>query len=462
MRKRITAGTIGRLLCLLPAAYFAVSVLYALLRFDEFAAAPHHFIRYVFVPGLLAALLAFVAFRLKETPRLHVGLNVCVVLFAMFAFEATQQVKVVQRISKSVAPSSMDVETVKATFDGLPPSRAPKSINARLASEPALADAVLGGIPNSNVFLCTDGSEIVSYRADRFGYRNPDTIYDEPIDIVVLGDSFTEGYCLPNGADFVSQLRNYAPQSASIALRGSGPLFELAMLRRVAPILKPSKIYVAFYEGNDWANLERELTMAWLREALDPAANPGDFSLSPAMADDVREITDSFWESDTATEKLFTRSPFIRNFFALTQTMNALGLIYPELPMEQPDFEAVLTGFKQTAAEIGAEVTLVYIPDRGRYQGVFKKGAAADYLRQEVLRAAKAVDLDVLDLAAMFEADDHPDRFYALNNGHFSKEGAAFAAAAVAEHAGAARTMQGVPLQVGTSARVRLGQANER
>ena len=314
MRKRFTAGTVGRILCLLPAAYFAVSVLYAVWRFDEFGNAPHHFIRYIFVPGALAALFAFFAIRLKDTPRLHVGLNVCVVLFAMFAFEATQQIKFIQRISKSVAPSSMDVETVKATFNGLPPSRAPKAINKRLESEPPLAEALLSGIPNSNVFLCTNGPEIVSYRADRYGYRNPDALYDRPIDIVVVGDSFTEGYCLPSGADFVSQLRTHAPQSASIALRGSGPLFELAMLRRAAPLLKPSKIYVAFYEGNDWENLHGELNTGWLREAMDFSIDAGDYTLSPEMTEKVRAITDGFWESDTATEKLFTRTPFIRNF----------------------------------------------------------------------------------------------------------------------------------------------------
>ena len=132
--------------------------------------------------------------------------------------------------------------------------------------------------------------------------------------------------------------------------------------------------------------------------------------------------------------------------------MNTLGLIYPELPMAQPEFATVLEGFKRTAADINADVTLVYIPDRGRYQGVFKKGAAADYLRQEVLRTAETVGLEVLDLAELFATDDHPDRFYAANNGHFSKEGAAMAATAIAEHAGAARSLQGARLQqVGTA-----------
>jgi len=268
MGKRFTAGDIGKVLCLLPAAYFAASVLYALLRFDEFGAASHHFIRYILVPSALSVLFAFLAFRLKHGVRFHVGLNVCVVLFAAFAFEATQQVKFVQRISKSVAPASLDIDTVRATYDGLPPSRAPKSINARLDELPTLANAMLGGIPNSNVFLCADGVDIVSYKSDRFGYRNPDEIYENEIDIMVVGDSFTEGYCLKGGDDFVSQLRNHHPQSASIALRGSGPLFELAMLRRTVPLLKPKKIYVAFYEGNDWANLEQELLTPWLREAL--------------------------------------------------------------------------------------------------------------------------------------------------------------------------------------------------
>jgi len=168
------------------------------------------------------------------------------------------------------------------------------------------------------------------------------------------------------------------------------------------------------------------------------------------MTEKVRTISNEFWESDTAAGKLLTRTPFIRNFFALTQTMNALGLIYPELPKDQPEFGEILTAFQTVAAQNGAEVTLVYIPDRGRYEGVFKKGAAADYLRQEVLQTAAETNMEVVDLAEMFAAESNPNRFYAANNGHFGKEGAAFAAAAVARHADAGSQKRSSKLQVGS------------
>ena len=30
------------------------------------------------------------------------------------------------------------------------------------------------------------------YTADRYGFNNPDTIYDQPADLVVVGDSFVQ------------------------------------------------------------------------------------------------------------------------------------------------------------------------------------------------------------------------------------------------------------------------------
>lgn len=432
MKYRINTLLLIRLSCFIPAFYFIFSSAYALWQFREFGQSLPHFMRYIAVPSLFALGLIWAGMRLKNDLRLQIGLNVSAILLGAFAFEAYQQVQFVRAMRNVVAPVLREGVSAKDVFDGLPPSRTPKAINGKMEGLTSLSGALLSGIPNSDVFLCMEGGQAISYRADRFGYNNPDSVYDGRVDIAVFGDSFTEGYCLPPGKDFVSRLREIYPGSVSVGLRGSGPLFELAMFRRIAPIIKPSTAVIAFYEGNDWSNLEREIELPWLKQTLDPNADPGTYGLDTKTKARVSAIAKSFWESDSASHMLFIRTHFVRNFFALNETLNSLGLIYPAIPHEQPSFQRILNGFVTEGNKIDAEVKLLFIPQKTRYQGLFPKGYAADLLRRKVLAAATAAGIDVIDLAALFAEDRNPARFFAPN-GHFSAEGAQFTAKALAE-----------------------------
>ena len=83
----------------------------------------------------------------------------------------------------------------------------------------------------------------------------------------------------------------------------------------------------------------------------------------------------------------------------------------------------------------GGQFVLLYIPVDARYRGLLDKSFVYDRLRYQVLDAAEANGIDVIDLAQEFDDRDDPTEFYAPD-AHFNAEGNAVAAQAIARWIG--------------------------
>ena len=46
----------------------------------------------------------------------------------------------------------------------------------------------------------------------------------EPADVVLIGDSFTNGYCVPDDSSLAGALRRRWPRTLNLGTGGSGPL----------------------------------------------------------------------------------------------------------------------------------------------------------------------------------------------------------------------------------------------
>ncbi len=58
----------------------------------------------------------------------------------------------------------------------------------------------LGGISNTVTVLCNETGQFVTYTSDEHGFRNPAGMWTSPrLDLVALGQSQTQGYCVPDG-----------------------------------------------------------------------------------------------------------------------------------------------------------------------------------------------------------------------------------------------------------------------
>jgi hypothetical protein len=420
---------IGRVLCLIIGLYFLLGVAYALFHYSEFASADPQFTRYVIVPGAIGTL--FIAIGVMGSRlSLPFGIYGMSFLFGLFLFEiflTSRQIPVWMGMLGKLNPTQ---QTMFADDRNLVRGFTLRGLN-RLTGQKELREAMLSGFPFSRVILCAPGDDVISYKADRYGFNNPDAIYDAPLDVMLLGDSFVEGFCLGQGEDIASQMRRHGVATAAMGIRGNGPLLELASLGRFGPLLRPKNVVLTFFEGNDWENLEKGLADPWLRSALDPNADFGSQSSSMATVERARAVMERINSKPVSVTDLFTKRATLRNFLALQQTGSALGLTYSKIPKEIPEFRTILQRAKSIVAGWNGNFYILYVPKADRFVGAFPVDRALDHLRTLVLDAAAKEDVKVIDLTEALHRREEPARMYGAD-AHFSPDGASFVASLVA------------------------------
>lgn len=423
----------GSILCIIIAVYFLVSPIYALFHFEDYASALPHFLRYVAVPAFISLTLVTCAFRLRSDTRLLVGINVLAVLVALFIFEFFLSLNNTKMMAIGLSfDERRKTDAARGVLHAFPVGRMNEVLGVK-----RLEDALLGGIPHTKVRLCRYGSEEIYYTADRLGFNNPDQVYERPVEVAVVGDSFIEGFCLPPGQDMVSWLRQHVPGAVSLAIRGNGPTLDTAMIGRHAASLRPAHVVIAFYEGNDMRNLYWEMRAPWLQPVFgDGPADYGPTPAAPAMIEQARQQALVWQNTDVGLVEVLDRTSIGRNFLALALTSSALGLEYGRVPRHFDKLAAVFRQAAHVAGQWSGKVHLAYIPTKARYIGLLPHDFVYDRIRNGVLDAARQSGLGVIDFVELYATDTTPLRFYA-DDGHFSLDGAAFVAEQVARAIGA-------------------------
>ncbi|WP_201404407.1 GDSL-type esterase/lipase family protein [Kaistia sp. 32K] len=397
-----------------------------MLNFEEYGSDTPHFMRYVLVPGVLG--LAFLATGVLARPQWAAvagitGLSALVALFACETLLTFQSVPV--RLAMLGQLSDKSRETL-AQNDKVVRGFTLNRLNDISGTE-HLSSAVLSGFPNAKVILCTPKDHTVIYTADRYGFNNPNQVYDNHMDLMLLGDSFVEGFCLPPGQDLASRLRDRGLVAASMGIRGNGPLLELATLGRFGQMFRPRHVVMVFFEGNDWENFESELKEPWLRTALAPDANYGSQAEAQKPLDEARAAMEESSGKPITYIDLLTKTEMFRNFFALQLTLTRLGLVYPKIARTIPEFRDTLRQAKAITQGWGGRFSIVYVPRVDRFMGALSKDPAFDQLRTLVREAAAAENVPVIDLYEAFLSEPQPVRMYAPDS-HFSPDGATVAA----------------------------------
>ena len=123
------------------------------------------------------------------------------------------------------------------------------------------------GISNVEVVHCKESDFFSVYSSDRYGFNNPDNVWDKPIDLVILGDSFIHGNCVNKGDDITSQVRKIGNLNAiNLGWPDTGTLKQYARFVEYVENY-PSYIFWVYYE-NDLDDLNDELNHKLLKNYL--------------------------------------------------------------------------------------------------------------------------------------------------------------------------------------------------
>ena len=281
----------------------------------------------------------------------------------------------------------------------------------------------LSGVSGSNIIHCNETGEWVIYNSDEFGFNNPFGSFDiKNIQIVAIGDSFTNGYCLSNNLDFISLIRNEYPKTINLGMTATGPLRQLAILKEYAIFLKPNVLLWVFFEGNDLKELMNENQNSLLKKYLGSGFSQNLMKKQSQIDNLLKE-----YFLDHKIKKRQPDSNFsIDKFIFLDALRTNLGL-YKEVSqtnnIDLKLLETILIQAKNITNDWGGKMIFVYIPSIERYMG-FRERNRINKNRGEILEILKKIDVPLIDIHESISSSKDPLSFYNSRIGyHFNETG---------------------------------------
>lgn len=135
----------------------------------------------------------------------------------------------------------------------------------------------LGTQPSAALVFCNEGTGLVTYVSDRFGFRNPDAAWDVPkVAVALLGDSFVQGACVADQHTMAARLAAAGHSVVSLGTSGNNGLMYAAVARAFLPALRPRHAVMVFYANDNEDEEGSALRPLALPESPDYVAREGD------------------------------------------------------------------------------------------------------------------------------------------------------------------------------------------
>ena len=297
----------------------------------------------------------------------------------------------------------------------------------------------LGRVGNRLTVDCQEGDRAwMIYQTDAHGFHNPPGAWERvPLQIAAVGDSFTMGACVSSEDNMVAHLRRRFEATLNLGIAGSGPLIMLAVLREYLAPLRPQVVLWCNHD-NDLLDLRREMGHPTLVRYLDAGFKQGlvakQASLTTALADYVdRHVTPMLRERSHPR-------PTASDVLALKVLRGRLGLLLADpygLATTKDEgrlFERILAEAKATVGAWGGRLVFVHLPqwrEPPHQLGEGEHQRVQDGVIRDVLKAAGALDLQVVDVEEAFNRHSDQKELFACAGCHYAPEGYALAAQTV-------------------------------
>jgi hypothetical protein len=304
----------------------------------------------------------------------------------------------------------------------------------------------LGGISNKVTVLCNEAGEYTIFDSDEHGFANPKKIWNSGrVDIAAVGDSFTQGFCVPHDKTFVAVLRKRYPATLNLGGGGNGPLLELATLKEYAAPIKAKTVLWFYFEDNDLRDLKREknapllmryLTTKGFRQGLLRQQTVIDRTLAVYIEKAEIEAAEKAKDLYDLTER-DPKIGWLSWFNArikLIHLRHTLGLVYGTAASQQATeaeidlLHEILREAKASVNGWGGSLYFVYLPGWTRYGNV----AFTEKHREHILSIVKNLGLPLVDIDSTFRAWRDPLALFPFRQpAHYNVEGNRLVADAV-------------------------------
>jgi hypothetical protein len=299
----------------------------------------------------------------------------------------------------------------------------------------------LGGIANSLTVLCNESGQYVTYTSDQHGFRNPARIWGSArADMAAVGESFVQGYCVPDGKGFVDVLRTRYPATLNLGISGQSSLMQLAAIKEYLPRLAPRIVLWVFCEGIDLDDLRDEATHPLLMRYLEPAFSQQLVTRQPDIDDALRRFVSSTETRARETESTARRPRYVDRSLGIAKLWNlrekidlVYGIQFDAAQQATTSDEATYDIFRRALAQAQSVTSswdgtlyFVYLPSWNRYRNGPR---VPEREHTKVLSIVKALQIPVIDVEPAFEATNDPLSLFPFRRfGHYNETGNKIAA----------------------------------
>jgi hypothetical protein len=422
-------------------------LLHSIYYHDKYLHDAYRIVLFYGVPlgGLVLSFLLIVTYSDRNVA---LSVNIAAVIASVLLFE-TVKVFSAGAVAHSYDVAREDYDAAASTHDRVSVAIPTMSYADLLGAADGSRPVPLSGLAHAYTLLCEEARPTVAYASDRYGFNNPDVLWDESSPgTLLIGDSFIQGRCNPEGQTIADVVRMSLPKTIALGASGNGPLLELATLIEYGKLARPKDVIWCFFEGNDFDDLEVEKRF----DVLDRYFENG-WSLELASRQDaVDEIVRAKLERDVIGQ-LKRRLPshgaaqhapllpdglasakVLRRILGMQALGAELGLSWGRGGGDQELLGRVLKRAKTEAATYGASFYLCYLPSSSRFSGRFKIDAPYDSYRLTTLATAEKLGIPVIDVTQAFIRSGEGLKLFLRTRMHYSDQGARVAGEAIARY----------------------------
>ncbi len=284
----------------------------------------------------------------------------------------------------------------------------------------------VSGVATATTVYCNESGQRTIYVADEHGFNNPRGLYDGPADVVIVGDSFAHGACVPPDEDVASQLRRLRSDLTIVSLGygGAGPLTVQATLAEYARRLKPRDVFWLYYSGNDLRDTQLELTSDVLTRYLDDIDFTQNLWDARASFDPVLRAFIDAKEAERRAAGPYVPPPVpLAPTLKLEQVRRLFGL--KPFPDPHGPFARAAAQTKARVERWGGRLHFVYVWNWPH------EPTGERYRKEEVLAIVRGLGVPVIDTAVVLK--DATTQYYPSPfGGHLTPTGYAALAEAMA------------------------------
>ncbi len=284
----------------------------------------------------------------------------------------------------------------------------------------------LSGLAGRQTLYCKEDDGWMIFQSDHRGFNNPgDSELSETLNLFI-GDSFTQGACVPCGDGYVELVGASGADVYNAGMGGAGPLTELGILREMMTDgVKPGGVVWAYCSGNDLMRTDRrpsDLDLELSHDVLTRYLEEPEFVQNYFAAKEGIDAVIESRLSETAEELSGAAQLFADVRFLVLGGLvdmlrdNSRTALYQKLDPEYyreerlPVFREVLSQARDLCGKEGVNFYLLYLPTKNE----------AHPLREDVINLCDELGVSVIDADAVMPRSGAN---WTENGGHLSRKG---------------------------------------